>query len=50
MLQLFLEKEVQTKEMILKNLKSESGEHIQNRVKELEEEMIFAQRALDVYL
>ena len=49
-LKLFLQKEVQTKETILKNLESESGEHIKNRVKELQEEMMFAKKALEVYL
>jgi len=46
----FLEKEVQTKEAILNNLESESGEHIKNRKKELLEELLFAKEALKVYL
>ena len=46
----FLEKEVQTKEAILNNLESESGEHIENRKKELLEELLFAKEALKVYL
>ena len=41
----FLEKEVQTKEAILNNLESESGEHIKNRKKELLEELLFAKEA-----
>ena len=45
----FLEKEVQTKEMILNNLKSESGEHIEVRKKELQEDIKFAKEALHVY-
>lgn len=49
-LRAFLEKEVQTKELILKNLESESGTHIEQRVKELEEEMRFAKKALEYYL
>ena len=46
----FLEKEVQTKEKILKNLESESSEHILNRIKELKEDIIIANEALGVYL
>lgn len=46
----FLEKEVQTKEAILNNLESESGKHIENRKKELLEELLFAKEALKVYL
>lgn len=49
-LQQFLEKEVQTKEMILNHLKSESGVHIENRKKELQEELLLAKEALKVYL
>jgi len=49
-LQMFLKKEIQSKAMILKCLKSESGEHIQNRMKELEEEIVYAKKALEVYL
>ena len=45
----FLEKEVQTKEMILNKLKSESGEHIEVRKKELQEDIKFAKEALHVY-
>ena len=47
---MYLEKEVQTKENILQNLKSESGEHIHKRMKELEEEILYAKKALEVYL
>ena len=46
----FLEKEVQTKEMILTNLELESGEHIENRKKELREELLIVKEALKVYL
>lgn len=46
----FLEKEVQTKELILKSLESESGEHIRNRVQELQSEIMVAKKALEVYL
>ncbi len=46
----FLEKEVQTKELILTNLKSESGAHIESRKKELQEELLLAKEALKVYL
>lgn len=46
----FLEKEVHTKEMILTNLESESGEHIDNRKKELREELFLVKEALKVYL
>jgi tRNA (adenine22-N1)-methyltransferase len=49
-LKMFLEKEMQTKEMILKNLESESGEHIENRRKELQEELLLVKEALKVYL
>ena len=46
----YLEKEVQAKENILQNLKSESGEHIHKRMRELEEEILYAKKALEVYL
>ena len=46
----FLEKEVQTKETILTNLELESGEHIENRKKELKEELLLVKEALKVYL
>ena len=49
-LKMFLEKEVQTKEMILRNLESESGEHIENRKKELRDELLLVKEALKVYL
>ena len=49
-LKMFLEKEMQTKKMILKNLESESGEHIENRKKELQEELLLVKEALKVYL
>lgn len=49
-LKMFLEKEMQTKEMILNNLESESGEHIENRKKELQEELLLVKEALKVYL
>ncbi|MBP3665271.1 MAG: SAM-dependent methyltransferase [Tyzzerella sp.] len=46
---MYLEKEVQAKESILQNLKPESGEHIHKRMKELEEEILYAKKALEVY-
>lgn len=48
-LKLFLEKEVKLKEEILLRLKAESGEHIQNRILELQEELGLAREALQVY-
>ncbi len=45
----FLEKEVQTKELILTKLKKETGEHIQNRIRQLQEELEWAKQALEVY-
>ena len=49
-LKIFLEKEMLTKEMIRGNLESESGEHIENRKKELQEELLLVKEALKVYL
>lgn len=49
-LKIFLEKEMLTKEMIRGNLESESGEHIENRKKELQEELLLVEEALKVYL
>ena len=49
-LKIFLEKEMQTKEMIRGNLDSESGEHIENRKRELQEELLLVKEALKVYL
>ena len=49
-LKIFLEKEMQTKEMIRGNLESESGEHIENRKRELQEELLLVKEALKVYL
>ena len=49
-LKIFLEKEMQTKEMIRANLESESGEHIENRKRELQEELLLIKEALKVYL
>ena len=46
----FLEKEVHGKETILNLLKKESGEHIENRMKEVKEEIMLAKQALGVYL
>lgn len=48
-LKMFLEKEVRTKEKILRNLESESGEHIENRIDELKEDIMYAKEALEVY-
>ena len=49
-LKLFLEKEVRTKEQILKNLESASGEQIEVRMQELRGEILLAKEALEVYL
>lgn len=48
-LRLFLEKEIRTKEKILKNLQKETGTHIEIRREELRRELSDAQRALRVY-
>lgn len=45
----FLEKEVHTKEQILKNLEAAEGEHIVARVKVLQDELNCAKEALAVY-
>ena len=45
----FLEKEVQAKEQIIKNLNNEQGEHIQKRISELQEEVQYIKEALSVY-
>ena len=45
----FLEKEVQAKEQIIKNLNNEQGEHIQRRISELQEELMYIKEALSVY-
>lgn len=49
-LKMFLEKEVRTKEEILKNLESASGGQIEARRQELREEILLAKEALEVYL
>lgn len=49
-LKIFLEKEIQTKEKILKNLEQETGNHIEIRIAELQSELIVAKEALSVYL
>lgn len=49
-LKIFLEKEVRTKEQILENLKSASGEQIEARKQELRGEILLAKEALEVYL
>lgn len=49
-LKMYLEKEVKTKEMILKNLESEAGERIEKRAQEIREEIVCAKKALEVYL
>jgi len=46
----FLDKEIQTKSVILRRLETESGEHIEKRRKELEEGLFYAKKALEVYL
>ena len=48
-LKVFLEKEVRSKENILKNLEKQSGEHIEIRKKELQEELSMVKEALEVF-
>lgn len=48
-LKLFLEKEIRTKETILKSLEKETGEHIEVRKEELRKEIAEAKEALQVY-
>lgn len=48
-LKLFLEKEIQTKRNILKNLEKETGEHIKVRKTELQTEIAEAEEALAVF-
>ena len=48
-LQMFLEKEQNKKKMILQNLQKESGEHIENRRREIEEELEGIEYALQRY-
>lgn len=45
----FLEKEGRSKEQILKNLQAESGNHIEVRIRELQEELEGVKEALQVY-
>ncbi len=49
-LKVFLEKEIKTKEQILKNLKEETGAHIEARKSELQSDLSVAKEALGVYL
>ncbi len=49
-LEMFLEKEVCSKEQILKNLESVSGEQIRVRRQEIKAELLLAKEALEVYL
>lgn len=48
-LKIYLEKEKNTKKMILQNLQKESGEHIEVRIKEIEEELEGIKYALQRY-
>ena len=49
-LRTFLEKEVRSKEGIIKNLEKQSGEHIEIRKKELLEELEIVKEALQVFV
>lgn len=49
-LKIFLEKEIEIKKEILKNLAKETGEHIEARKKELQKEIEEAEEALRVYM
>ena len=48
-LKVFLEKEVRSKENILRNLQKQSGEHIEIRKRELQEELSMVKEALEVF-
>lgn len=48
-LKMFLEKEVNSKQMIIQNLKSQPGEHIKVRLQELENELEIVKETLAVY-
>lgn len=48
-LKMFLEKEVNSRQMIIHNLKTQPGEHIKVRVKELEQELDVIKETLAVY-
>lgn len=48
-LKMFLEKEVNSKQMIIQNLKSQPGEHIKVRIQELENELEIVKETLAVY-
>ena len=48
-LKMFLEKEVNGKQMIIQNLKSQPGEHIKVRIQELESELEILKETLAVY-
>lgn len=48
-LKMFLEKEVNSKQMIIQNLKSQPGEHIKVRLQELENELEIVTETLAVY-
>lgn len=49
-LKIFLEKEIKNKETILNNLEKEQGAHIENRIRELREEIACAKDALNYYV
>lgn len=48
-LKMFLEKEVNSKQIIIQNLKSQPGEHIKVRIQELENELEIVKETLAVY-
>ena len=48
-LKIFLEKEVRSKENILRTLEKQSGEHIEIRKRELQEELSMVKEALKVF-
>ena len=48
-LKIFLDKELRSKENILKNLEKQSGEHIEIRKKELQEELSMVKKALEMF-
>mgnify|MGYP003297731538 CR=1 FL=1 len=48
-LKVFLEKEVRSKENILRNLEKQSGEHIEIRKRELQEELSMVKKALEMF-
>lgn len=49
-LKMFLEKEIKSKENILKKLEQEKGTHIEARIREIQEELVCAKDALKYYM